>query len=271
MSCKKKNPVNCLVTLFALVTWLSIGLFLPAEKLLADNLPKSPFSALSVKETGFEQKTGKSDSARQQQNLIFKVGNVSFEMVFVGGGTFSLGVTDQENVTLSSYYIGRTEVTQDLWEAVMGSNPSFFKGGQRPVEHVSWEDCQIFIHKLNSLLGKNFRLPAEVEWEYAARGGHHTHGYKYAGSDDLGTVAWYGNNSGGKTHNVGTREPNELGIYDMSGNVGEWCEDCSGNCQVFRGGGWSHYARYCNVSYRHYNISDYHYYYLGLRLVLSDL
>lgn len=271
MSCNKKNPVNYLITLWVLVAWVAAGLFLLPGKLFADDLFNSPLTVLSGKETGFEQKTVRSDSALQQQNLIFRVGNVSFEMVFVEGGAFSMGTTGLGNVTPSSYYIGRTEVTQDLWEAVMGNNPSFFKGGQRPVEHVSWEDCQIFINKLNRLLGKNFRLPAEMEWEYAARGGQNTHEYKYAGSDDLDSVAWYGNNSGGKTHNVGTREPNELGIYDMSGNVGEWCEDCFGTSRVYRGGGWTHYARYCRVDYRHYNTPDYHYYYLGLRLVLSDL
>lgn len=271
MSCKKNNPENASVALLIFVTWLSAGLFLFPEKLFADDLLESLIAAFTVEGTNFEQKTEKADSVQMQQNLIFKVGNVSFEMVYVEKETLDMAITDRKNVPQASYYIGRTEVTQNLWKAVMGSNPSFFKGGQRPVEQVNREDCQIFINRLNVLLGKNFRLPTETEWEYAARGGQNTHGYKYAGSDDLGIVAWYGNNSGGSTHDVGTRKPNELGIYDMSGNVAEWCGDCDNNPQIARGGGWSHYARYCDVSCPYNSVSGCRCYYLGLRLVLSDL
>ena len=189
------------------------------------------------------------------------------------------------SVTLSDYYIGETEVTQELWEAVMGSNPSSFKGSQKPVESVSWHDCKEFITKLNRLTGKNFRLPTEAEWEYAARGGNKSKGYKYSGSNTIDNVAWYRDNSGKATHNVKTKSPNELGIYDMSGNVWEWCEDwygyyssgsqtnpagpSTGSRRVLHGGSWYDHAGSCRVSNRSYypvNRS----YYIGFRLALSQ-
>ena len=204
---------------------------------------------------------------------------VSFQMVEVRGGTFTMGATAEQGsdadseekpthqVTLSSYMIGKTEVTQELWEAVMGSNPSYFKGSNLPVELVTWEVCQTFIRKLNALTGKNFRLPTEAEWEFAARGGNNSRGYKYSGSNTLSNVAWYDDNSSNKTHPVATKAPNELGIYDMSGNVYEWCNDWyddytsasqtnptgpnSGLCRVGRGGSWRANARYCRVSSRY--------------------
>lgn len=167
----------------------------------------------------------------------FTVNGVSFKMITVEGGTFTMGASDDDEeayynekpaheVTLSSYSIGETEVTQALWLAVMGSNPSRFTGDlTRPVECVSWNDCQAFIIKLNQLTGKTFRLPTEAEWEIAARGGNESMGYKYAGGNDINEVAWYRGNSSSKTHPVATKAPNELGLYDMSGNVFEWCSD----------------------------------------------
>ena len=242
----------------------------------------------------------------------FTVNGVSFTMVGVAGGTFTMGATAEQgsdaeddekpthSVTLSDYWIGQTEVTQELWQAVMGSNPSKFKGDSRPVECVSWEDCQKFISQLNRLTGQRFRLPTEAEWEYAARGGRNSRGYKYAGSNDLDAVAWYWKNSGDtrlsgewdwariqnnycRTHPVGMKAPNELGLYDMSGNVWEWCADwygsytsssqtnptgpTLGSLRVFRGG-WSGLAGDCRVSFRGKPAPTYRYLYLGLRLGL---
>ena len=212
-------------------------------------------------------------------NQTITVNGVSFEMVYVEGGSFDMGATTEQGsyaykdeypvhrVTLSDYYIGKCEVTQELWEAVMGSNPSKFKGAQNPVERVSWKDCQRFIRRLNSLTGRTFRLPTEAEWEYAARGGNKSRHYKYSGSGNIGNVAWYYDNSGSSTHAVGTKTANELGIYDMSGNVWEWCSDwyggysagaqtnpqgpSLGSGRVLRGGSWYRNACYCSVSNRY--------------------
>lgn len=224
----------------------------------------------------------------------FTVNGIKFTMVPVEGGTFTMGATSEQGsdvsddekpahqVTLSDYYIGQTEVTQALWKAVMGSNPSFFKGDNLPVEQVSWDDCQVFIQKLNQLTGKQFRLPTEAEWEYAARGGRKSRGYKYAGDNDIDLVAWYYDNNGKETHPVATKQANELGIYDMSGNVCEWCSDwcgnytsssqidpqgpSSGSCRVIRGGGCYYFAEGCSVSLRNGSSPDCRFGNFGLRL-----
>ena len=191
------------------------------------------------------------------------------------------------NVTLSSYYICKYEVTQALWRAVMGSNPSNFKGDNLPVECVTWNACQTFINRLNSYTGRNFRLPTEAEWEFAARGGNYSRRYKYSGSNYIGDVAWYTDNSGSRTHPVGTKQANELGLYDMSGNVWEWCSDWydsyssysqsnptgsnSGSDRVHRGGGWDCHAELCRSSRRNYYSPRGPRFDLGLRLVLSQL
>lgn len=242
------------------------------------------------------------------------------EMVFVEGGTFTMGATSEQGtsdpwdneypthqVTVSDFYIGKYEVTQQLWEYVMkysgtaadgssmsayasdvwlGTNPSssYGVGDFYPAYNVSYNDIvNIFIPRLNKITGKTFRLPTEAEWEYAARGGNKSKGYKYSGSNTIGDVAWYYNNSS-LTHQVGTKSPNELGIYDMSGNVYEWCSDwygsyssssqtnptgpTSGSYRVLRGGSWNSSARYCRVSNRYYFIPDYRNCYYGFRLAL---
>ena len=174
-----------------------------------------------------EQAEREAERSRILQNLISN-------MVYVEGGTFRMGNKDKlawdnekpvHQVTLSSFSIGRYEVTQEEWQIVMGNNPSVFYGAKRPVENVNWDDCQEFIRKLNAMTGRRFRLPTEAEWEYAARGGNRTCGYLYSGSNALNSVGWSSYNSDFQTHEVGRLQPNELGLYDMSGNVWEWCQD----------------------------------------------
>ncbi len=249
----------------------------PAE-MMAQRRAKTTKNRKAKTERTTQGTNGKAVSGNQS----FTVGGVSFTMIAVQGGTFTMGATGEQGsdaysdekpahkVTVSSFYIGQTEVTQELWEAVMGGNPSEFKGAKRPVENVSWDDCQEFIRKLNAKTGKSFRLPTEAEWEYAARGGSRSQGYKYSGGNSVGDVAWYDVNSYDKgksspdygTHNVATKRANELGIYDMSGNVWEWCQDkwynydgssYTGSHRVHRGGSWFDFARFCRVTLR----SDY--------------
>ena len=223
---------------------------------------------------------------------------ISIEMVKVEAGTFMMGATSEmkdsygwekpvHQVTLTNdYYMGKYEVTQALWEAVMGSNPSYFKGDNLPVENMSWKDCQRFISKLNSMTGRKFRLPTEAEWEYAARGGKKSRGYQYSGSSNISDVAWYDGNSGDKTHPVGTKQANELGIYDMTGNVLEWCQDwygsyysssqtnptgaTSGSRHVNRGGSWAKNVRRSSSSCRYGVIYVDRDLDLGFRLALSE-
>jgi formylglycine-generating enzyme len=232
------------------------------------------------------------------RNFTETASNLYLEMIAVKGGTFTMGCTSEQGsdccdsdeipahqVTVSDYYIGKYEVTQRQWRAVMGNNPSRFSGCDNcPVEQVSWNDVQEFIRKLNQLTGKNYRLPTEAQWEFAARGGASGSPTKYAGSNTIGDVAWYDGNSGSKTHPVGQKRPNELGIYDMSGNVWEWCNDwygsytsgtkshpsdsASGSRRVRRGGSWDRNARYCRVSFRSLSTPDNRFNYLGFRLVL---
>ena len=237
--------------------------------------------------------TQKLQEAQAKPKLPPIIQQIIDNMVYVEGGTFMMGASDKEahineypvhKVQLDSFSIGRTPVTQEQWEAVMGNNPSLFKGAKLPVESVSWDDCQTFIKKLNQMTGKTFRLPTEAEWEFAARGGNRSKGYKYSGSNNVQDVAWLWENSGDKplsgewnkemvlsnhcrTHEVATKQANELGLYDMSGNVWEWCQDwygnysssaqsnptgsTSGSYRVDRGGSWYYYtARGCRVSYR---------------------
>ena len=227
--------------------------------------------------------------------MTYTVKGVKFTMIEIPGGSFTMGGTSEQigdasanfefpihNVTIDSYWIGQTEVTQELWEAVMGSNPSWFVDApQMPVTNVSWEDCQEFFTKLRTLTGMAFRLPTEAEWEYAARGGK-SGGTKYAGSNDADAVAWYDDNSSNRQHSVATKRPNDFGLYDMSGNVWEWCYDwlgsygtsaqtnptgsASGTSRVFRGGSTTGRAKDCRVSRRSYNSPTYKNFNIGLRL-----
>ena len=224
------------------------------------------------------------------------------QMVFVQGGTFQMGCDEKRDgnclddekpvhsVTLSTYSIGKYEVTQKQWKTVMGekNNPSNFKGDDLPVETVSWDDVQIFLQKLNEKTGKKYRLPTETEWEYAARGGNKSYNYKYSGSNDIASVAWFDNNSENKTHPVGQKQANELGIYDMSGNVWEWCSDwyagnyiknasfkdpkvvSSGDVRTVRGGGWNGNVNYCRVAFRGNYEPSFRFIFYGFRVAQSD-
>lgn len=231
--------------------------------------------------------------------ITVTVAGVSFDMIKVEAGSFILGCTSEQGgdcyadespyhrVTITQdYYIGKFEVTQELWEAVMGTNPSNWKAFDRPVENVGWNDAQEFCAELNRMTGRHFRLPTEAEWEYAARGGKKSTNAKYSGSSSVANVAWYDGNSGSQTHPVGKLRPNELGIYDMSGNVWEWCQDwkgsyssasqtdpqgpSSGSLRVLRGGSWFNFVRHCRVSSRGGDVPDLRDNRNGFRLVLPQ-
>ena len=228
-----------------------------------------------------------------QLQIINPTNNYEPEMVFVEGGTFMMGSNEYENekpihrVTVNSFYIGKYQITQKKWFEIMGNNPSHFKGDNLPVEQVSWNDVKNFLTKLNIKTGKNYRLPTEAEWEYAARGGNKSKGYKYAGSNNIDDVAWYNVNSSGNTHPVGTKKSNELGIYDMSGNVREWCQDWydenyyrispnnnpkgpdKGTICVLRGGSWFNYGFNCRSANRGRSYPNNGFDFIGFRLVLD--
>ena len=234
-----------------------------------------------------------------QQDLTFNVNGVQFRMKYVEGGTFMMGAPDTDsdaftkekpahNVTLDSFYIAETQVTWELWEVVMGNIDPFYHvdDNKRPVVGVTWDDCWTFITKLNEISGKRFALPTEAQWEYAARGGKKSKGYKYAGGDNIDDVAWWRNNSTLHTHRVAQKKPNELGLYDMTGNVWEWCMDrfsskyysksskknpqgpAIGESRVLRGGCTANDARYCRLSCRGFRKSIHKIFGVGLRLML---
>ena len=264
----------------------------------AQQAPTQPYSVQTIVNNGtIPADTVAPPTKRPEETLTIRVNGVAFKMIRVEGGTFTMGATSEmtepfddekptHQVTLSSYYIGETEVTQALWKAVMGSNPSHFKGDNLPVEQVSWDDCQTFISQLNALTGKRFRLPSEAEWEFAARGGNQSRHTQFSGSSRIDDVAWYDDNhdDDDQTHPVKTKQPNELGIYDMTGNVDEWCQDwygsyssyaqtnptgaSSGSRRVNRGGSW--YSCPCSSSHRGDDAPEDSDDGLGVRLALSE-
>ena len=259
-----------------------------------------------------KEKESKTKEVKSQPiHLIqpISVNGISFNMVKVQGGTFTIGATPEQEsenpwdderpaheVAVTDYMIGETAVTQALWEAVMGVSiqeqckkgtlGSSLRGvgANYPMYHISWDDCQEFVAKLSQLTGKTFRLPTEAEWEFAARGGNQGKGFKYAGSDTLGDVAWHDDGKTFETSPVAQKQPNELGLYDMSGNVWEWCQDwyinygveltpamlkSAGMSHVTRGGSWNRAPRFCRVSVRGHSTPNERVNYVGLRVVME--
>lgn len=266
--------------------WIILAILLGAAIVVAIIL-KNQGDNISDKVSIEEATAEPSIETPTDKGITFNVKGVEFDMIKVEGGSFIMGSDESpyedddakpaHSEYVKDYYIGATEVTQDLWKAVMGSNPSQFHGGNLPVENVSWDDCQRFCEKLNDITGRNFRLPTEAEWEYAARGGSCSQGFKYSGSDDPELVAWFTYDTGYRstTHPVALKQPNELGIYDMSGNVYEWTSDLwcrnyssdrSGAARVYRGGFWGTTKEFCRVEKRVHDLPSSTYGSLGLRL-----
>ena len=231
----------------------------------------------------------------QEVSSIVKMPFTDPQMVLVEGGSFIMGSNEDmanekpaHKVTLKTFYMGKYEVTQSLWKSVMGSNPSHFNDcGECPVEELTWDMIQEFFIKLNTLTGKKYRLPTEAEWEYAAAGGNQSKGYRYSGSNDPAEAGWYKVNAGERTHPVGQKKANELGIYDMTGNAWELCEDWYQNdyykkspfsnpvCtkessyRVSRGGSWRSMELRLYNKARNRNIKDHHIANGGFRLALD--
>ena len=263
---------------------------------------------LPVPSAGSDSATHTSDASDGQQSLAFEVNGVKFNMIRVEGGTFRMGATEEmddpydwekpaHEVRLSAYYMGEMEVTQALWQAVMGSSateqwektgklwPLRGVGDNYPMSFVSWDDCQEFLKRLNSKTGREFVLPTEAQWEYAARGGNRSRKTPYSGNQRIEEIAWFESNSSGQTHPVGLKRQNELGLFDMSGNVWEWCSDLyagytpsqakqnahgEGFYRVRRGGGYSDQPNSCRTSCRGNSLPSFRSSYIGFRLVMND-
>lgn len=284
--------------------------------LLYNNVIAKDSTELIAEENDGGDSEGAAPEAPAPEKMFIdeKIGNVTFKLIKVKGGTFSMGsVSGSSNeapvhqVTLNDFYIGETEVTQELWEAVMGLNLDYYrrraeadfgwvcdfhgKGPKYPMYYVSWNDCVDFVNKLNASTGKTYSLPTEAQWEYAARGGNKSQGYIYSGSNSANEVAWFGStiDRGGTCYPVKTKQPNELGIYDMSGNIREWCNDrysstyyssspstepqgpSSGSKRVLRGGSWRDGANDIKVTKRLDQNAYKHYNRIGLRIVLNGV
>ncbi len=251
------------------------------------------FICQEAKAANLREKIAGCENKKPPYGKEFQDSVTGMEFVYVQCGCFEMGDTFGDGdsnekpvhtVCLDNFYMGKYEVTQAEWQKIMGSNPSYFKGERRPVEEVSWNDAQKFIKKLNSQSGKKFALPGEAQWEYAARSGGKKE--KYAGGNEPDAVAWYDSNSGGETHEVGLKAPNGLGLYDMSGNVREWCQDSwhsdydgapadgsawveeGGSLRVVRGGSWSSLPGRLRAAYRYWGRAVFRISVLGFRLVL---
>lgn len=255
---------------------------------ISRNKKKTATTSTAKKQSGQSSRS----SGTATKNLPAPIQQLISDMVSVKGGTFTMGATPEQGsdaldeefpphrVKVSSFHICKYEVTQAQWRAVMGNNPSDYMGDDLPVNQVSWDDCQTFIRKLNKMTGQKFRLPTEEEWEFAARGGNLSHISKFSGSNNLSNVAWYKENSGGKIHSVGSKSPNELGLYDMCGNVSEWCQnlfyyynssyksDAGTPYRINRGGSWYDTPFFCRLSLRHLCHKSVRSNNFGLRLVL---
>ena len=284
---KGSSPSNLQVALNKeiLSTGKNESTFTKEEQQTAQTDVTSLGESTSIQNIAHQINSTTSSFTEERITIPIKEG-VCIEMVKVEKGTISFGkgikgITKLVANVSNDYYIGKFEVTQALWQAVMGSNPAKNKGDNLPVEKVTWTECQDFIKKLNELTGKNFRLPTALEWVYAARGGSKSSGYKYSGSNKLSEVAWFDSNSKDKTHPVGTKMPNELGLYDMSGNVWEWCQDLGkstkksskslhGASRILCGGSWSDNAKYCTSLYLDEKPESFYSIYMGMRLALSE-
>ncbi|MDR1724797.1 MAG: formylglycine-generating enzyme family protein [Bacteroidales bacterium] len=289
--------------------WIMFGIFM-SKTLCFVMIATAIVSLSSCRGDDEEDNNGGTTPTPTVVTQTYTVNEVSFKMVAVKAGSFTMGDTiynedylydwclPEHQVTLTNdYLIGETEVTQELWQAVMGqslrewqdsigTNWYYGEGANYPMYMISWNDIQVFIEKLNQLTGKTFRLPTEAEWEFAARGGNQSHNYLYSGSNDIDAVAWYVDNSNQTSHPVKTKAANELGLYDMSGNVYEWVNDwwsdytsdaqtnpqgsTTGSRRVFRGGIWGYYASGCRVAYRSNHTPDYCSSGIGFRLACSS-
>jgi len=305
----EKNESNYITNRYIIMTLICFLSIIVTIVFIVNKARYSTFSKPSQEKLHFTTLHDKTLLPPLLKQLDWIVPDLGMKLVYVTPGSFKMGAANGEidekpvhKVIISkAYWIGKYEVTQNEYELIMKTNPSYHKNANRPVECVSWNNAKKFCKKLNRrerkagrlLAGYKYRLPTEAEWEYAARGGNKGDGYEYSGSNDIDKVAWYGPNSDKQTHAVGTKAANEIGIHDMSGNVWEWCLDscnksgvvcglvtdtykngikdpfCNSSYHVFRGGGWYRNKKLCRVANRAGNSPDRKLYYLGFRIVLG--